>query len=296
MSRLNTLLTEVKNKLVSIDDDTISLRGRVVIAYNEDDLLDLVKGIKSYPAVGIVYEGMRSMVEKGSTAKSGLSSQVVFSLVIIEQGSAIVASDQKRSRAIDYLEAMRDVFLTDKSATTGHMWHFLVEAPAALKAGMVCWVQRWGVPIQLLHSLPQDVGPLPVVIPLPKLQTVYPGASTRANTNQQVSFAFWFDRPLVFVPTPEDRPVTLTVYRVRDGEPLTLYFDTENSAIDTTVPGWEDFAENGGAQLIFESHMFTPNQADDYELRDDSVNMRRWSHFRDKESNLPIRRTLEGLT
>ena len=67
MSRLNTLLTEVKNKLLTIDDDTISLRGRVVIAYNEDDLLDLVKGIKSYPAVGIVYEGMRSMVEKGST-------------------------------------------------------------------------------------------------------------------------------------------------------------------------------------------------------------------------------------
>jgi hypothetical protein len=150
VSRLNTLLQEAKDRLSAIKTETWSLEGRVVIAYNEDDLLDLIKGLRSYPAVGVVFEGMRSMPEQGSTMKVGGSAEVVLAFVLIEQGTATFGTDQKRTRAVDYLEAMRDAFMTKRSTTTNHMWHFTVEAAASLKNGMVVWVQRWSVPIQLI--------------------------------------------------------------------------------------------------------------------------------------------------
>jgi hypothetical protein len=149
---LNALLEETKTKLLGVDgsvDGNISLTGKVVIAYDEDDLLDALKGVRSYPAVGIVYEGMRSMPEVGPTAKVGVSVEVVVSFVLIQQGPAISASDQKRTKAIDYLEQMRNQFLNQKSTVTSHFWKFMVEAPVTMKGGMVVWSQRWSVPGQL---------------------------------------------------------------------------------------------------------------------------------------------------
>ena len=149
MSKLNEVLQEALGRLTALNTTPVNLTGKVVVAYNEMDMLDLLKGVKSYPAVGIIYEGMRSQPEQGSTAKVGLSCELIISFVLIDQSDAVHRSDQKKTRAIDYLDAIRDQFMGQRSTATGHFWHFMVESPAELRSGMVCWVSRWSIPVQL---------------------------------------------------------------------------------------------------------------------------------------------------
>ncbi len=151
-SKLNGVLEEAKAKLLQLNAPPTDLTGKVVVAYDEEDLLDMLKGVKAYPAVGIIYEGMRSVAESGPTAKIGISNEIRLSFALIEHGNAVHSTHQKKTRAIDYLEAMRYQFMGEKSTVTGHFWHFLVEAPASLKAGTVVWVQRWSLPVQLPHN------------------------------------------------------------------------------------------------------------------------------------------------
>lgn len=152
-AKLNDVLEEASTKLLQLNAPPVNLTGKVVIAYNEDDLLDVLKGVRSYPAVGIVYEGMRSLSEdsKGPTARVGLSCEVVLGLVLVECGDEIHPTLQKKMRAVEYLDAMRYQFINQRSTVTQHYWHFMVEAPAALRSGTVCWVQRWSLPLQLPH-------------------------------------------------------------------------------------------------------------------------------------------------
>lgn len=152
MSVINAVLEEVKETLLTLDGYPVDLTGRVIICYDEDSLLDALKGVRSLPVVGIVYEGMRAVTaeaERGSTEKLGISSELSLMLVLVEVGDAIHASYQKQTRAVDYLDAMRGKFMARRSTVTRHRWHFLVESPAELKKGTVCWVQRWTLPVQL---------------------------------------------------------------------------------------------------------------------------------------------------
>jgi len=152
MSRLTDVLEEAKTKLLQLNAAPADLTGKVVVAYDENDLLDVLKGVKSLPAVGIVYEGMRSMTEQGPTARVGLSAEIVLGFVLVERGDEIHNTLQKRVRAIEYLDAMRLQFMGQRSQVTKHFWKFMVESPAALRTGSVCWVQRWSLPVQLPHN------------------------------------------------------------------------------------------------------------------------------------------------
>lgn len=151
-SKLTALLEEAKNRLLELNAPPVNLTGKVVVAYDENDLLDVLKGVKSFPAVGIVYEGMRSMSETGSTAKVGISCEIVLGFVLVEAGDEMHRTNQKKVRAIEYLDAMRYQFMGQRSTVAQHFWHFVVESPAALRSGTVCWVQRWSVPVQMAHS------------------------------------------------------------------------------------------------------------------------------------------------
>jgi hypothetical protein len=152
MSKLTEVLDEASTRLLRLNAPPVNLTGKVVIAYDENDLLDVLKGVRSYPAVGIVYEGMRSMSEGGPTARVGMSGEIVLGLVLVERGDEVHNTLQKKVRAIEYLDAMRFQFIGQRSTVTNHFWHFMVEAPAALRSGAVCWVQRWSLPVQMVHS------------------------------------------------------------------------------------------------------------------------------------------------
>lgn len=152
MSKLTEILEEASSKLLQLNAPPVNLTGKVVVAYDENDLMDVLKGVRSYPAVGVVYEGMRSMSEEPKpTAKVGISCEVVLGFVLVEAGNEIHRTDQKKVRAIEYLDAMRYQFINQRSTVTQHFWHFIVEAPAALRTGAVCWVQRWSLPVQIQH-------------------------------------------------------------------------------------------------------------------------------------------------
>jgi len=156
MSQLTDVLEEAKTRLLQLNAPPVDLTGRVVVAYDENDLLDVLKGIRNFPAVGIVYEGMRSLSQEGSTAKVGLSAEVVLGLVLVERGDELHRTNEKKTRAIEYLDAMRLEFAATRSDVTKHFYHFMVEAPAALRTGAVCWVQRWSLPIQMPHKYRQN--------------------------------------------------------------------------------------------------------------------------------------------
>lgn len=152
MSKLTEVLDEATALLLQLNAPPVNLTGKVVVAYDENDLLDVLKGVRSYPAVGVVYEGMRAQSEESNpTAKVGLSCEIVLGFVLVERGDEIHATHQKKVRAIEYLDAMRYQFIAHRSEVTKHYWHFMVEAPAALRTGAVVWVQRWSLPVQLPH-------------------------------------------------------------------------------------------------------------------------------------------------
>jgi hypothetical protein len=146
------LLEECKTRLLQLNAPPVNLTGKVVVAYDEEDLLGVLKGVRSFPAVGILYEGMRSMPEQGTTARVGLSCEIVIAFVLVERGDEVHSTDQKKTRAIEYLDSMRYQFIGQRSTSTNHFWRFVVEAPAALRSGAVCWVQRWAVPAQMPHQ------------------------------------------------------------------------------------------------------------------------------------------------
>jgi hypothetical protein len=122
--------------------------NKSIWAYNDDDLIDKIKGLAVFPGIAVVYEGMRSKPEVGVSAKVGISAEAVISLVVIDQGEAIVRTDQRKINVITYLDALRSGIMATRSPTS-HFWQFLVEAPAEVKKGMVFWVSRWSTPIQL---------------------------------------------------------------------------------------------------------------------------------------------------
>lgn len=157
MSKLTEILEEASARLLQLNAPPVNLTGKVVVAYDENDLLDVLKGVRNFPAVGVVYEGMRSMTEDGSTAKVGLSAEVVLGLVLVERGDEIHRTNEKMVRAIEYLDAMRMQFVAQRSSVTQHFWRFMVEAPADLKTGAVCWIQRWSLPVQLPHQPPKPI-------------------------------------------------------------------------------------------------------------------------------------------
>ena len=138
-----TVVQEVLARVQSI----AQLTNKAVFVYNDDDLADKIKGVKTYPAVGIIYDGMRSLGSSGQTAKFGISAEIVISIVLVMQPETLIAADAK-TPVIDLLGQIRAMMMATRSVT-GHFWHFLVEAPADKRSGLAFWVQRWSVPIQL---------------------------------------------------------------------------------------------------------------------------------------------------
>ena len=54
---------------------------KTFVVYSEDELMQETKGL-TYPCVGVIYEGMRSIPEPGSTSKQGVSCELVASVML----------------------------------------------------------------------------------------------------------------------------------------------------------------------------------------------------------------------
>jgi hypothetical protein len=122
--------------------------GKVFHVYSEEELMDKTKGI-TFPAVGIVYEGMRAVPEDSDkkSVKMGVSAELVAAVMLIQRPDSISAADTK-TPTMNLLDDIRQEIMGSKSPS-GHWWKFVVEASANEKNGVVIWLQRWSTPVQL---------------------------------------------------------------------------------------------------------------------------------------------------
>jgi hypothetical protein len=141
---ISACVTDLSTRLQSIAD----LDNKVLFVFGQNDLEDKIKGAKFLPAVGVVYEGTRAIPDPGVTAKLGGSAEAVFSLLVINRPDNLFNADIKTS-TLNLLDTIRSKILATRGPT-GHFWRFVVEAAADEQKGVVFWVQRWSIPIQLL--------------------------------------------------------------------------------------------------------------------------------------------------
>ena len=133
---------DLRKKLEELSE----LKGKSFWVYNEEHLMDKTKGI-SFPAVGVIYEGIRSISENyKDTYKTGFSGELVTSVIVLQRPDNISYADTK-TPAVALLDMIREKILGSRSPT-GHVWRFVVEASATEKHGVVIWLQRWSTPVQ----------------------------------------------------------------------------------------------------------------------------------------------------
>lgn len=116
--------------------------------YSEANFLNASKGI-NFPAVGVIYEGMRGNSENEKTTnKIGGSGSLVVSLILAHNNGNF-AGGSEIFNATAILDEMRSAIIDTKSPT-GHKWRFVVEAPSEEKNGGVIWLQRWDTPVMIV--------------------------------------------------------------------------------------------------------------------------------------------------
>lgn len=126
--------------------------GKVFHVYSENELMDKTKGI-AFPAVGVVYEGMRAVNEGAAgearvSHKLGVSAELVAAVMIIQRPDNISTANTK-TPSMNLLDDIRQEIMGSRSPS-GHFWKFIVEASANEKNGVVIWLQRWSTPVQLV--------------------------------------------------------------------------------------------------------------------------------------------------
>lgn len=118
---------------------------KVFHVYDEKELLDRSKGLplsSKTVNVGVLYEGMKanqSVAAKGS-ASTVISTEIVVTVLIMGKPDDIYGADKMGMPT--HLDALREAVKGQKSPT-GHIWRFMVEAPAVLNDDVVLWIQRW---------------------------------------------------------------------------------------------------------------------------------------------------------
>lgn len=145
-AQINDILTTVESALKTIAEFN---GGKVFHVVSEDDLMSESRHVV-YPAVAVIYEGMRP----AGPHESGLAVRAGFSIVLLTQDKFPVPVDSKRP-AVDILDRIRRLFRVNATspATPGNKWKFEFEGPAASRSNKVLvWVQRWSIPLQLSQS------------------------------------------------------------------------------------------------------------------------------------------------
>jgi hypothetical protein len=123
-----------------------TLGNKTITVISIDDLIaQMTSAVK--PAVGILYEGARSVNTDGSK-QLGVTGEIVFSLLLLSETSTLSIIPNFISPAHDLLDTIRGA-IHGTRAPSGHYWKWVMEAPAAQKGSLQVWVQRWTCNVQL---------------------------------------------------------------------------------------------------------------------------------------------------
>jgi hypothetical protein len=117
--------------------------------YGVDDLMAAIKNLR--PAVGILYEGARSLPQAQGSERIGISGEAVFSLILVAEATVLSQAAEIKAPAHVHLDNLRQA-IQGTRAVHGHKWRWVLEAPAAQKNAAAVWVQRWAVPVQVVPA------------------------------------------------------------------------------------------------------------------------------------------------
>lgn len=131
--------TAAAQHLTDMIEQIARYRGKVQAVYSVSDLLAIAAstGVK-LPLVGVMYEGARASGDN----KVGASGEMVFSVILLTETSVISKRSDFSEQAQGHLDEMRES-IQGTRATTGHLWKWILEAPASHKNNVSVWIQRW---------------------------------------------------------------------------------------------------------------------------------------------------------
>ena len=100
MTRITDVASKCVDDLKTKLESLAKLKGKAFWVYNEDHLMDKTKGI-TFPAVGVVYEGIRAVSEnQKDTYKVGFSGELVASIMVIQRPDTISSADTKNGASL----------------------------------------------------------------------------------------------------------------------------------------------------------------------------------------------------
>lgn len=142
---------KVFDSVVDVLKTIPDLSGAVIGVYDDAELLTRLKAVTP-PAVGVIYEGMRSQGEgEKASHHTGIASVLGISIVLVVARVTVVQGVDTRTPGMELLDAIRQKLIDTKSPVGG-FWRFIVEAQAVQKDNVVVWVQRWETPVKLTRE------------------------------------------------------------------------------------------------------------------------------------------------
>jgi hypothetical protein len=121
-------------------------KEKVFSVYSEDDLLDKTKLVR-YPAVGVMYEGLRPTNPDAS--RQGMGGDVGIALVLLLDPSTIggISTRNEATRLLGLMRAQMRM----RASPSGHKWRFMGENPAGMVGNAMVYVQRWATATPLTN-------------------------------------------------------------------------------------------------------------------------------------------------
>jgi len=144
---LADVVTDAIDDLTLKLQDVNSVKKKVIYLYDQDDLLDQQKKL-GFPAVGIVYVGMRGNTD---SSKTGLAVTLVCDIYLIGGEQCIDKKADLKSGNTKILDEMRSYIACSKLTRTGALrkWKFVAESPTDLHPDYLGYVQRWSTVVLL---------------------------------------------------------------------------------------------------------------------------------------------------
>lgn len=138
---VNLAVVDVTTRLKSLAD----IASTTVYLYDEDDLLDTQKTLQ-YPAVGVLYGGLRGLDD---SSKTGVKSELFIDIAVAGEKKCLddPRIDDKKPSITALLAEIRQVMSCDFNTviyTSTHKWQFVAELPNDID-GLIAYAQRWKV-------------------------------------------------------------------------------------------------------------------------------------------------------
>lgn len=115
-------------------------KEKVFFVYSEDDLVNKTKLVPQFPAVGVMYEGLRPT--QTDPSRQGLAVDCNIAVALLVDAKVATDLQSEKNVASFVLTGLRNA-ISKKTSPTGHKWRFVYEGYVGDIKGLSVYVQRW---------------------------------------------------------------------------------------------------------------------------------------------------------